>query len=176
MRCQNSLCPRRLVRGACRRLRLAALLTLLFFASPALAGPCGASPPAAGAAFTGIVVLVLDGATYCVGLGPDPIEWVEVRAADITAPSLDKISGRESRAALATLLIGQTVTCVASSRSDDHVVAICAQNGRSVGASFRAAGLRDAENARLLLEDAPSEVGPRPDPVASTSATAGPAR
>jgi endonuclease YncB( thermonuclease family) len=121
------------------------------FATAALADPCEAIPdrgpmPAylhKGAQFSGPVVYIGDGDSLCVGVGPQPSEWVEVRLADFYAPELREPGGQAAKGALAGIAMGRRAQCVAEHRSYDRVVAVCRIEGRSVGDLMRAAGVSE---------------------------------
>jgi hypothetical protein len=73
-------------------------------ATTAMADPCKAIPDQGpmptylqpGARFSGPVVYVGDGDSLCVGVGPQPDAWVEVRLADFTAPELNEPGGPQA--------------------------------------------------------------------------------
>lgn len=133
-----------------------ALGAFLLLATIAQADPCKAVPdhgPAPaylspGSEFAGPVVYVGDGDGYCVALGPDPMQWVEVRAADFYAVELHQPGGAEAKATLERLVKGRRVNCVAEHRSHDRVVAVCRLNGVSVGDLMRRAGVPEGGNGR----------------------------
>lgn len=119
-----------------------------FFAAPASADPCkaipdrGPLPPGLrrGALFSGPVVYVGDGDSLCVGLGPGPTQWAEVRLADVYAPELAEPQGLAAKAVLSRIVMGRRLDCVAGRRSYDRVVATCRLEGRVVSDRLRAAG------------------------------------
>lgn len=117
-------------------------------AGAARADPCKAIPErgpmpaglAAGETFSGPVVYVGDGDSLCVGLGPHPERWVEVRLADVYAPELHEPQGAQAKAILARVAMGRRLSCVADHRSYDRVVAVCRLEGRLLSDRLRAAG------------------------------------
>lgn len=130
---------------------LAAAFICALAATPALADPCrlipdrGPLPPGLerGATFAGPVTYVGDGDGLCVGLGPTPAEWAEVRIADFYAPEIHEPGGPEAKEALSRLVMGRRVVCVASHRSYDRIVARCTLGGVSVGDLLRRAGVAE---------------------------------
>lgn len=129
---------------------------LALMATAAVADPCKAIPDkgpmpsylAQGRTFTGSVVYVGDGDSLCVALGPDPMQWVEVRVADFYAPELRAPGGPQAKATLERLTIGRQAVCAAGRRSYDRVVATCRIGGVSVGDLMRRAGVREGGNGR----------------------------
>lgn len=128
----------------------------LALASPALADPCHMIPDrgpmpaalAAGKAFAGPVVYVGDGDSLCVALGPDPLQWAEVRLADFYAPELAQPGGQEAKAVLDRIAKGRRIECAAQHRSYDRVVARCTLQGRGLGDLMREAGAPEGGNGR----------------------------
>lgn len=124
------------------------LLLTLLLATAARADPCRAVPdrgptPATlspGRVFEGPVVYVGDGDSLCVGLGPRPDQWVEVRLADVYAPELSEPLGRDAKAVLERVARGRRLACVAGRRSYDRIVATCRLGGRPLADRLRAAG------------------------------------
>ncbi|MES2033708.1 MAG: nuclease [Pseudomonadota bacterium] len=146
-----------------RRLCLPILcLAAAAIAGPALADPCKAipdkgPPPAwirAGVSLAGPVRHVGDGDSLCIGRGPTPIDWVEIRLADFYAPELAESGGRAARETLVRLTQGRTVTCVATPGgggrvvSYDRMIAVCRIDGVSLGALMRRAGVREGGRGR----------------------------
>lgn len=127
-----------------------ALLTIAFLsiAGAALADPCEASLPRAGATFSGPVRYVGDGDMICVEVGgrSSGSTWVEVRLADFNAPELGEPGGRAARDALRALVMGERVTCRAGRRSYDRVVATCQIDGQPIGQALRQEGVREGGN------------------------------
>lgn len=129
---------------------------LSLLAGAALADPCKAIPDrgplpnflSPGKIIAGPVVYVGDGDSLCVALGPDPMQWVEVRVADFYAPELQAPGGAEAKSQLERLVRSRRVECVAGRRSYDRVVARCTLAGRSVGDLMRAAGVKEGGNGR----------------------------
>jgi endonuclease YncB( thermonuclease family) len=117
-------------------------------AFPAFADPCIAPLPRPGVKFSGVVRYVGDGDSLCVGATADPETWIEVRIADFYAPELNAPGGKAAKAALSRIARGKHAQCVAGRRSYDRVVAKCYLRGRSLGASMRAAGVREGGNGR----------------------------
>lgn len=101
-----------------------------------------------GATFSGPVVYVGDGDSLCVGLGPRPDRWVEVRLADVYAPELRAPQGARAKAILETLTRGRRLDCVAQHRSYDRVVATCRLDGRLLSDRLRAAGAPEGGRGR----------------------------
>jgi endonuclease YncB( thermonuclease family) len=133
---------------------------LVAFASPAAADPCKAIPdkgpsPAwlkAGATFHGKVRHIIDGDGLCVGTGPDPATWIEVRLGDFDAPELATNLGRQAKTALSRIAEGKQASCKAVRgrsgrvRVHDRVIAVCRIGGRPVGDAMRSAGIREGGN------------------------------
>jgi len=130
---------------------------LCLVAAPALADPCeanvrGYSP---GATVAGQVRYIGDGDSLCVGPGPDPSTWTEIRLADFYAPELHAPGGREAKAALERIVRDRRLVCTAT-RSDrgrqtysyDRLIAVCTINGRSVGEIMTRAGVAQGGNGR----------------------------
>jgi micrococcal nuclease len=97
-----------------------------------------------GATFSGPVVYIGDGDSFCVAVGQGPQKWVEVRLADFYAPELHDRDGPAAKAALSRISFGRHVVCVAEHQSHDRVVASCAVNGRSLGDLLRQAGVQES--------------------------------
>lgn len=125
--------PRQLGRSAA----FGAACALLLAPGLTKADPCEApvSGYRPGTPVRGSIVYVGDGDSLCVGNGPDPRSWVEIRLADHFAPELNEPGGRAAKAALDRYL-GRPVVCVAmrgangSTRSYDRLIATCAVEGR----------------------------------------------
>lgn len=129
--------------------RLAALggaAASVLTAAPALADPCRAPLPKQGSTFAGDVRYVGDGDSLCVGPGPDPATWIEVRLADFYAPELHEEGGGAARDALIRLAGGRRLVCLAEHRSYDRIVALCTLRGRPLGDLLRRAGDREGGN------------------------------
>lgn len=132
------------------------ILAILSIAAVARADPCKAIPdrgaaPAwlrQGVTISGPVTYVGDGDSLCVGTGPGPAAWVEVRLADFYAPELRAPGGRDAKTALQRLAAGRTVTCRIDHQTYDRVAAVCRMRGRSLGDLLRAAGVREGGNGR----------------------------
>lgn len=138
------------------------LLAGAALAGPALADPCKAipdkGPPPAwirpGAVVTGPVRHVGDGDSLCVGRGPAPGDWVEIRLADVYAPELAEPGGRAARETLVRLTQGRTVSCVATRGrggrvvSYDRMLAVCRIGGDSLGTLMRRAGVQEGGRGR----------------------------
>src|SRR4051812_33280850 len=90
--------------GLAAALGLAAAAVLT--AAPARADPCRAPLPRQGSTFAGDVRYIGDGDSLCVGPGPDPATWIEVRLADFYAPELHEEGGRAARDVLIRLTGG----------------------------------------------------------------------
>jgi endonuclease YncB( thermonuclease family) len=117
-------------------------------AVPALADPCEARVKGyrPGATVAGVVRYVGDGDGLCIGPGPDPATWTEIRLADYYAPELNEAGGRQAKEALSQLVMGKPLVCTATNGtgrrtySYDRLIATCTIGGRSVGDSLRRAG------------------------------------
>ncbi len=72
----------------------------------AWADPCEAkvSGYRPGTTVAGTIRYVGDGDGVCIGPGPDPATWTEIRLADFFAPELHEPGGREAKAALARFM------------------------------------------------------------------------
>jgi endonuclease YncB( thermonuclease family) len=117
-------------------------------AGAALADPCEGARPAAGAAFAGRVQYVGDGDSLCVGRSGDPATWIEVRLADFYAPELNGPGGRQAKAALEQIALGQLVQCRAGHRSYDRLVAQCTLGGATLGHLMRQSGMAEGGRGR----------------------------
>jgi endonuclease YncB( thermonuclease family) len=124
--------------GRTAALGLAAAIILT--ATSAEADPCRAPLPRQGSSVAGDVRYVGDGDSLCVGAGPDPASWIEVRLADFYAPELHEDGGPAAREALIRLAGGRRLVCVAQHRSYDRIVALCTLRGRPLGDLLRRAG------------------------------------
>ena len=128
-------------------------LTLaLLIAGPAVADPCRAIPDsgplpaylAKGSTFSGPVTWINDGDGLCVSLGPDPMQWVEVRLENFYAPESREPGGPEAKAALSQLVRGRRVQCTSWGRKSwDRIIARCRVAGRDLGDLMRASGVRE---------------------------------
>ncbi len=134
---------------------IASLATLAFAPSLAKADPCtaipdGGPPPsylAFGRVFSGPVVHVIDGDSFCVAVGPrEGDDWVEVRLADFSAPEYSSASGRTARAALERIASGRTARCVAGLGTYDRIAARCSIDGQAVGDAMLRAGVKEGGN------------------------------
>lgn len=101
-----------------------------------------------GATFSGPVVYIGDGDSLCVGVGPQPSAWVEVRLADFYAPELRAPGGEAAKATLIRIARGRRAVCVADHRTFDRIAAVCRVGGQSLGDLMRAAGVREGGNGR----------------------------
>lgn len=117
----------------------------MMIASAALADPCEAPLPRRGEFFSGPVRYVGDGDSLCVA---GPAGLIEVRVADFYAPELHEPGGREAKAVLSRIAMGQRVTCHAGKRSYDRVVAVCVLSGLSLGDRMRRAGVKEGGRGR----------------------------
>lgn len=131
-----------------RALLFGIALMAMLLASPALADPCEAPLPKPGATFAGQVRYVGDGDGFCVGTGPDPHNWIEVRLADFYAPEINEPGGEAAKAALTRIAKEKRAECVAGGRSYDRVVAQCRIEGRKLGELMRASGVREGGRGR----------------------------
>lgn len=129
-------------------MRFAVLFGALLAPTVALADPCEAPLPRAGAPFAGTVRYVGDGDSLCVGNASDPKTWIEVRVADFHAPELHAPGGREAKSALERIAFGKPIQCVAGKRSYDRVVANCSVSGTSVADLMRRAGVSEGGRGR----------------------------
>lgn len=131
-------------------------LGLVLCATSAAADPCKAIPDrgpmpaylARGSAFSGPVVYVGDGDSFCVAVGEGQQAWVEVRMEDFYAPELRSPSGPAAKAALLRLAMGKLVSCRAGHRSYDRIVARCELSGRSLGDLMKSAGVAEGGRGR----------------------------
>jgi hypothetical protein len=160
---------------------------VLALAATARADPCTAIPDVGpvppylqpGSHFSGPVVLVLDGDSLCVAVGPGAANWVEVRLEDFYAPEMSA-DGDDAKAALQRVAMGKEVVCTAGPQSYDRVVSSCQIGDRSLGDLMRAAGVsQGGRGYRAVPEvrEAPAPVmrgasGPRYSPRTATSQTA----
>jgi hypothetical protein len=78
---------------------------------------CGAAPPSAGTVFSGPVLHVFDGRTFCVAQGPTPSEWVRVTLAGEALA--------RTRANLMAAAFAKQVLCHADRAGQVGVVARC---------------------------------------------------
>jgi hypothetical protein len=83
---------------------------------------CGAAAPPPGAVFSGTVLHVLDGRTFCVARGPRPAEWIRV-----TLPG----AGNVTRPQLMAAIFARRVVCVAGPSSERGLVAQCRSDGQA---------------------------------------------
>lgn len=110
----------------------------------ALADPCNASLPSAGASFGGPVTHIIDGDGICVGADQGGIE---VRLADFNAPELNTPEGKAAKITIADLTLGKWADCQACEgargqcRSYDRIIATCRIDGHMIGDLMRAAGV-----------------------------------
>lgn len=117
-------------------------------ASNALADPCEAPVTGyrPGATVAGTVRYVGDGDGLCIGIGPDPRTWTEIRLADFYAPELNEPGGRKSKADLERLVMGRRLVCTATrgaggrTYSYDRLIASCSLEGSKLGDLLRAFG------------------------------------
>jgi hypothetical protein len=82
---------------------------------------CTATAPQVGAAFSGPVLQVLDGATICVAQGADPSQWIQARFAPASGPT--------GQNAVTAAAFAKTVTCVVERREAVGAVARCTLDG-----------------------------------------------
>lgn len=157
------------------RRQLASVLAVLgafLLPQAAQADPCTAIPDdgvipgflSPGRSFSGPVVEVLDGDSFCVAVGPRASQdWVEVRVGDFYAPELKTAAGRKAKAALTEAALGRTAVCVAGLGTYDRIAARCQIDGRSVGDIMRSAGIQEGGDG-IRARRSPSP-GPRPQAV-----------
>lgn len=124
--------------GKRHQLLTGAAIAWLAFATAAEADPCEAPLPKRGEVFSGPVAYIGDGDSLCVRTAAG---LVEVRVADFYAPELNEPGGREAKAVLSSIAMGQRVTCAAQHRSYDRIVAVCVLSGVSIGDRMRRAGV-----------------------------------
>jgi micrococcal nuclease len=105
------------------------------------ADPCTAPLPRGGQSFSGAARYIVDGDGLCIGPTDDPSSWVEVRIADFYAPELREPGGEAARRALAAIVAGRQLQCIAEHRSFDRIVAACHLGGVSLGDILRRAGV-----------------------------------
>lgn len=125
-------------------------------AGHAWADPCEARVKgyAPGATVTGTVRYVGDGDSLCIGPGTDPATWIEIRLADLYAPELYAAGGRQAKATLQRLAMGQRVVCTATrgkngrTYSYDRLLAVCVLRGRSLGDRMRAEEVTEGGRGR----------------------------
>lgn len=135
---------------------LAAAAVLSMIATAAHADPCTAPVTGykAGAEVSGLVVYVGDGDGLCVGRGPDPSGWVEIRLADFYAPELSEPGGEAAKAMLERLAMGKAAVCTATAGHDgrtysyDRLIASCRIGGEDLGEMMRRAGVREGGRGR----------------------------
>ncbi len=154
-------------------IRLLAPAIALALASPALAraDPCLAIPEtgpppaflAPGKTFSGPVVLVIDGDSFCVAVGPRRgADWVEVRVADFHAAELKSPGGPEARLALQRVAMGKQATCVAGLGTYDRIAARCRIGGRTTADLMRSAGAVEGGNGAGAVRGPTSQSAARP--------------
>jgi micrococcal nuclease len=127
------------------------------FGGVAAADPCEAIPRDGpmpvylhkGATFSGPVPYVGDGDSLCVAIGPDAVDWVEVRLTDFYAPEIQDPGGAEAKATLSSIALGQTVSCTAGNRTWDRVAARCILRGVSLGDRMRGAGIAEGGRGQV---------------------------
>lgn len=134
----------------------AALFALLCaaFASVAHADPCEAVPTNGptpehlqpGASFSGTVIEVIDGDSFCVATAQEASSWVEVRVADFNAPEASEAGGRAARDALVRVAYGRMASCVAGERTYDRIAAVCRIGGSTISELLRADGAVEGGN------------------------------
>ena len=138
-----------------RALALAALLALC--ATQAHADPCTAPVTGyrAGAVVTGTVRYVGDADSLCIGQGPDPKTWIEIRLADFYGPELNAAGGRAAKQTLVDLTKGTVAVCTVrqsdrgpKTYSYDRLIAQCRVDGASLGDLMRGAGVKEGGNGR----------------------------
>ena len=138
-----------------RYLALAVFLALC--ASQAHADPCEAVVTGykAGAVVTGAVRYVGDADSLCVGQGPNPRTWIEIRLADFYGPELNAPGGRAAKQTLVDLAKGKAVVCTV--RQSDHgprtytydrLIAQCRIDGTSLSDLMRRAGVNEGGRGR----------------------------
>jgi micrococcal nuclease len=148
------------------RLASSAIGIVACLATPALADPCTAIPDRGpppgwmrpmlqpGATFAGPVTYVGDGDMICVGKGPEPSAWIEVRLSDFYAPELNAPGGRAAYRVLQSITAGKFATCTTQrgnsgrTTSFDRVVAVCSIDGVALGTLMRRAGVVEGGNGR----------------------------
>jgi len=129
----------------------------LLYASGAHADPCTAPVTGykAGAVVTGPVRYVGDADSLCIGQGPDPKTWIEIRLADFYGPELNAPGGVAAKQTLVDLANGKEAVCTVQhsdrgpkTYSYDRLIAQCRVDGASLGDLMRRAGVREGGNGR----------------------------
>jgi hypothetical protein len=131
-------------------------LALAAIAAPALADPCEAPVNRfrAGQTFAGEVRYVGDGDSICIGLGPSPATWIEVRLADWFAPELHEPGGALAKATMVRIALGQRAVCTVERGRNgrtytfDRVVAVCRVRRDSLAVLMRQAGIPEGGRGR----------------------------
>ena len=136
------------------------LILAAFFvlcASGAHADPCTAPVTGykAGTVVTGPVRYVGDSDSLCIGQGPDPKTWIEIRLADFYGPELSAPGGRAAKQTLVDLTKGKEAACTvrqsdrgAKTFSYDRLIAQCRVGGASLGELMRGAGVKEGGRGR----------------------------
>jgi micrococcal nuclease len=107
----------------------------------------GCELPRARQSFSGTVVRVIDVDTLV--LRTAACEALHIRLANFDGLELREPGGRESRAVMVRLAQGQQASCVSTKgrsgnyRSFGRAMARCSVNGRDLGSSLRAMGLKE---------------------------------
>jgi len=130
---------------------------LALSASQAHGDPCTAPVTGykAGTVVTGTVLYVGDGDGLCIGNGPDPKTWIEIRLADFYAPEIHSADGPAAKRKLAELSKGKTAVCTvqhsdhgSNTYSHDRLIAQCRVDGASLGDLMRRAGVKEGGNGQ----------------------------
>lgn len=138
-----------------RALIIAAGLALGLGVAQAQADPCEAPVRGfkAGDQIKGLVWYSGDGDSLCVGPGPNPSTWIEIREADWFAPELNEPGGRKAKRVM-DRLVGRHAVCTVRrgqngrTSSFDRVIAACRVDGVPIGATMRAAGIQPGGRGR----------------------------
>ena len=126
-------------------------------ASVVHADPCTAPVTGykAGAVVTGTVRYVGDADSLCIGQGPDPKTWIEIRLADFYGPELNAPGGRAAKQTLVDLTKGKEAVCTVrhsdrgpKTYSYDRLIAQCRVGGASLGDLMRGGGVIEGGRGR----------------------------
>ncbi|RRN64659.1 nuclease [Caulobacter sp. 602-1] len=139
--------------GLIARLGAAAAFTLI--AGVAAADPCEApvSGYRPGQRVSAPIIYVGDGDSFCLALGRDPSQWLEIREARWFAPELHDLGGREAKRAM-DRLVGRRATCTVErghngqTQSYDRVIAACTVDGLPIAEHMRRAGIAPGGRGR----------------------------
>ena len=136
---------------------LAPAVLLALCATQAHADPCTAPVTGyrAGAVVSGTVRYVGDADSLCIGQGPDPKAWIEIRLADFYGPEISAPSGRAAKQTLVDLAKGKEAVCTVrqsdrglKTYSYDRLIAQCRVGGVSLGDLMRGGGVSEGGRGR----------------------------